>query len=36
MGKKQSSAKFKSILAIVIVVVMLFGTVGSILSVAFL
>ena len=35
MSKKQSSAKLKSILAIIIVVVMLFGTVASLASVAF-
>ena len=35
MSKKQSSAKLKSILAVIIVVVMLFGTVASLVSVAF-
>ncbi len=35
MSKKQSSAKLKSILAIIVVAVMLFGTVASLASVAF-
>ncbi|MBE6008056.1 MAG: hypothetical protein E7235_02530 [Lachnospiraceae bacterium] len=35
MSKKQSSAKLKSILAIIVVAVMLFGTVASLASIAF-